>query len=243
MIDGQYDSGKWQARQMLECSMAIKCPSIDLHLSTFKKYQQSFCDSNVLRQVSGSDSVTKQLKQVFKGLWSLEDLCKEGAEVNSVVERALENPHEYVLKPQKEGGGNNFFDDDLKENLLKAKAANGQDPVLSTYLIMERINPPMIPALMLRNGEVSKHSTLSEFGFFSAVFTRNTSDRGGESASDARESLQNKVIGTLMRTKASHHNEGGVNAGFSVIDSPFVVPAEAFNVAGKAQEIQGTINL
>ena len=46
-----------------------------------------------------------------------------------------------------------------------------------------------------------------------------------------------------MRTKASHHNEGGVNAGFSVIDSPFVVPAEAFNVAGKAQEIQGTINL
>ena len=32
-----------------------------------------------------------------------------------------------------------------------------------------------------------------------------------------------------MRTKASHSNEGGVNAGFSVIDNPFVVPAEFFN--------------
>lgn len=32
-----------------------------------------------------------------------------------------------------------------------------------------------------------------------------------------------------MRTKASHFNEGGVNAGFSVIDTPFVVPADDFN--------------
>ena len=65
------------------------------------------------------------MKGLFKGIWSLEDLCKEGSEVNSVVERALANPHEFVLKPQKEGGGNNFFDEELKENLLRAKEANG----------------------------------------------------------------------------------------------------------------------
>ena len=40
MIDGtqDWDESKWQARQMLECSLAIRCPSIDLHLATFKKY-------------------------------------------------------------------------------------------------------------------------------------------------------------------------------------------------------------
>ena len=141
---------------MLECSLAIKCPSIDLHLATFKKFQQSFSDEALLREISGSDATTETLKQLFKGIWSLEDLCKEGAEVNEVVERALENPHEFVLKPQKEGGGNNFFDEELKENLICAKEANGQDAALSTYLIMERIHPPMIPALMLRNGEVTK---------------------------------------------------------------------------------------
>ena len=110
---------------MLECSLAIKCPSIDLHLATFKKFQQSFSDESLLRQVTGSDQTTEALKALFKGIWSLEDLCKEGAEVNSVVESALANPHEFVLKPQKEGGGNNFFDEELKENLLRAKAANG----------------------------------------------------------------------------------------------------------------------
>lgn len=48
--------------------------------------------------------------------------------------------------------------------------------------------------------------------------------------------LVNKVLGTLMRTKASHANEGGVNAGFAVIDSPIVVPADQFNSSddGKA---------
>ena len=99
---------------------------------------------------------------------------------------------------------------------------------------MERIHPPMIPALMLRNGEVSKHDSLSEFGYYSCLFTRNsTADR-------AKETITNEVLGTLMRTKASHHNEGGVNAGFSVIDTPFVVPAESFQ--GAAQ-VQPTIQL
>ena len=52
-----------------------------------------------MREVSGSDATTETLKTLFKGIWSLEDLCQEGAEVNEVVERALANPEEFVLKP------------------------------------------------------------------------------------------------------------------------------------------------
>ena len=29
----------WDARTLMECSRAIKCPSIDVHLTTFKKFQ------------------------------------------------------------------------------------------------------------------------------------------------------------------------------------------------------------
>jgi glutathione synthase len=29
----------WKTRALLECSMAIKCPSIDVQLATFKKFQ------------------------------------------------------------------------------------------------------------------------------------------------------------------------------------------------------------
>ena len=50
-VDGtlEWDERKWQAREMMELSMAVKCPSIDFHLTTFKKFQQSFSDENLLR--------------------------------------------------------------------------------------------------------------------------------------------------------------------------------------------------
>lgn len=36
----QYQTEKdWDTRVMLEVSQAIKCPSIDYHLTTFKKFQ------------------------------------------------------------------------------------------------------------------------------------------------------------------------------------------------------------
>ena len=40
MVTGtqDWDEKKWQTRTMLECSLAVKCPSIDLHLATFKKF-------------------------------------------------------------------------------------------------------------------------------------------------------------------------------------------------------------
>ena len=95
----------------MECSMAVKCPSIDVHLAGFKKYQQSFSDEQLLKDVVGSDEVVENVKALFKGIWSLENLGQSDAEVNGVVDDAIENPHNYVLKPQKEGGGNNFFDD------------------------------------------------------------------------------------------------------------------------------------
>jgi glutathione synthase len=47
--------------------------------------------------------------QVFRGMWSLEDYNDE-EEVRNIVAKVIENPKDYVVKPQKEGGGNNFYD-------------------------------------------------------------------------------------------------------------------------------------
>ena len=35
----------------------------------------------------------------------LHTLCLQGPEGDSVVQKALADPHKYVLKPQREGGG------------------------------------------------------------------------------------------------------------------------------------------
>lgn len=42
----QYNGERdWKIREALELSMAIKCPTIDLHLLTLKKFQEAFsCD-------------------------------------------------------------------------------------------------------------------------------------------------------------------------------------------------------
>ena len=205
--------------------MAIKCPSIDFHLTTFKKYQQSFTDSSLLEKVlDGGCSDLESLKGIFSGLWSLEYLGQEGHEVNEITERAIAEPHNFVLKPQKEGGGNNFFDDELKEKLLEAKASIGKETYLSTYLIMERINTPLVKALMMKNGQMRIVNSLSELGIYSFILFDNSTS--GQDGLKGEYFHNHEIMGTLMRTKESHHNEGGINAGFAVIDTPFVVPSD-----------------
>jgi len=69
-LDEARSEKKWEVREMLECSMAIKCPSVDFQLTTFKKYQQAFSDENLLQKVTGRS--VEKVKHLFKGLYSLE---------------------------------------------------------------------------------------------------------------------------------------------------------------------------
>ena len=78
----QYTSeDDWETRKVLELSQAIKCPSIDYHLTTFKKFQQSFCDPEVLKQVLTEKQRFKDLQEklepVFQGMWSLENFDEQ----------------------------------------------------------------------------------------------------------------------------------------------------------------------
>ena len=53
--------------------------------------------------------------------------------------------------------------------------------------------------------------------------------------------LTNDVLGTLMRSKASHVNEGGVSMGLGVIDSPLIVNSDFFSRA--TDRVNGTIKI
>ncbi|CDW80919.1 glutathione synthetase [Stylonychia lemnae] len=209
----QYENEKdWQTREMLETTMPIKCPSIDVHLTTFKKFQQAFGDERLLKEVMNHHLQDADIiKQIFKGIWTLEDIEKPESEVQEIIRKALDNPHDYVIKPQKEGGGNNFYDDQVKELLEQ-----NDKEYLKQFLIMERINPPEIKAFMLRNGKLIEGQTLSEFGVFSSIFI-------STQHKDQHDVVSQKIIGRLLRTKGKDSNEGGVNAGFAVIDSPLIV--------------------
>jgi len=59
----------------------------------------------------------------------------------------------------------------VREKLLTALNGSDEDEILRSYLIMERIRPPLIDGQLLINGQIYHESTLSEFGFYSAMFS------------------------------------------------------------------------
>ena len=68
------------------------------------------------------------------GLWSLDDL--DDPSTSHILQDAAQNPDKYVLKPQREGGGNNLYGQQLKERLENKEG-------LSAYILMQRIRPPI----------------------------------------------------------------------------------------------------
>lgn len=100
---------EWDGRWLIERSAAIKCPSIHYHLAGTKKVQQQLAKPGVLERFVSDAERVRTIREIFTGLYSLDDT----AEGNAAIELALRNPAKYVLKPQREGGGNNVYDNDI----------------------------------------------------------------------------------------------------------------------------------
>lgn len=58
----------------------------------------------------------ESIRDLFGGLWGFDD--PEDPGVLEALEDAIRNPSDYVLKPQREGGGNNFWGPDMVEVIL-----------------------------------------------------------------------------------------------------------------------------
>lgn len=111
---GHYHSNKeWDARYLMECSKAIKCPSIHYHLAGTKKVQQALAQPEMLERFISDPEEIKSIGKIFTGLYSLDD-----NEVgNNTYEMALKEAERFVLKPQREGGGNNVYGLDIPDVL------------------------------------------------------------------------------------------------------------------------------
>nr|KJB18699.1 hypothetical protein B456_003G066300 [Gossypium raimondii] len=191
---------EWRARLLMEQSSAIKCPSISYHLAGTKKIQQELAKPNVLEKFLESKEDIAKLRKCFAGLWSLVD--------SDITKKAIEKPELFVMKPQREGGGNNIYGDDVKETLLRLQKEGSEED--AAYILMQRIFPAVSPTFLIRDSICHKDHAISELGVYSAYL------RNKESV------IMNDQCGYLMRTKVSSSNEGGVAAGFAVLDSIYL---------------------
>ncbi|EPZ34352.1 Glutathione synthase, substrate-binding, eukaryotic domain-containing protein, partial [Rozella allomycis CSF55] len=189
---------EWRAREMIEKSTAISCPNIAYTLIGFKKIQEILCQENTAglplkRYLQPNEA--KFIRSSFMKFHSFD--TKE--ELISIVSK---NPESLVLKPQREGGGNNIYGKDILPFLNSLN-----DDSFSSYVLMELINTKPFLNYIIKDGKVMKANLISELGIY-GVFIKNSN-----------QILENKVIGHLLRSKSQGVNEGGVAAGYGVIDS------------------------
>jgi len=191
---------EWTARGLLERSLAIKCPSIAQHLAGTKKVQQALAVTGELERFVGAGTA-QTLRTCFAGLYGLEE--DGGAAVEDIVRKAIASPDGFVLKPQREGGGNNLYGEEMRASLQTMSAAER-----ASFILMERIRPPSSPMPLMRDGMLDGGDCTSELGIYGAIL------------SDGKETLWNECAGHLLRVKLSGVDEGGVCAGFAVLSSP-----------------------
>ena len=221
----------YKTRFLLERSKAIKCPSIALQLAGGKKVQEVLTRPGVLErfltdkkygeQVIGEDEI-KELRKSFMGMWGLdvsEDMLTpdvtalESGQEEFGVLKAREKALSLVLKPQREGGGNNVYKEAIPLFLDTLAPEERQ-----AWIAMELILPPDTGNYLIRARPAESKETrapvktgvISELGIFGwSLF-------GGTCLID-------KQAGWLLRTKGKESNEGGVATGYSVLDSLLLI--------------------
>jgi glutathione synthase len=213
------DSGvEWQAREKLELSRATKCPTLGYHLAGTKKVQQELARPGVLERFFPDDSEgqVQKMRRAFAGLYSLGDDAVD-EDIAAVRDVLLAQGHSrYVLKPQREGGGYNFYGEQLAAKLRDNVVVKGDtlelDEKLGEFILMERLFPPQQRAVLLRSGKVEGvGDTISELGCYGTVVV----------AQDGTI-VHNEYAGFLLRTKFSNVDEGGVASGFATLSSPYL---------------------
>ncbi len=208
----------WKARLHLERSAAIKCPSILTHLAGSKKIQQILATpSSPYLSLFLSDTSWKhdidRVRATFTAIYPLDDTAdgQTAIQIAKDPSRAVK----YVLKPQREGGGNNIYGAKIPPFL----ATLGEDErSYGGHILMELIQPPSVRNTIVRNGAVKSGEVIGELGIYGICLWRN-----GEPDGRNMKVLKNWEGGFLVRTKGRESEEGGVAAGFGAVDSVCLV--------------------
>ena len=202
----EYDLVGRQTRLRLEMSSAIKCPSILSHISTFKKVQQALTAPGEIERFI-SPQKAKRVRETFAIIHPL-DQSPEGLHARKLV--SDKDCSNYILKPSLEGGGHNIYDR-IPEFLTSIPVS-----YWSSYVLMERIQPPVSKNVLMGPAGVDGGQVVSELGIFGACLWRSTTEKGFDL-------LQNSCAGWSFKTKHADVDEMSVVKGYGCFDTPRLI--------------------
>ncbi|XP_053403446.1 glutathione synthetase-like isoform X2 [Mercenaria mercenaria] len=196
-------NAEFKLRLDIERSRAIKCPTVAVHLAGCKKVQQVLTEPGVLERFIDDTEVIKDIRSTFVGLYRL-----DAKDSSKIITQAIQTPEKFVLKPQREGGGNNLFGDDLRNYLEKIKESSER----SAWILMDRIQATRHRNRLIRAGLGPEcRNVVSELGIYGVHISTPTLE------------LENFESGYLIRTKPEEANEAGLCEGLACVDTPFLV--------------------
>ncbi|CAH8871055.1 unnamed protein product [Trichobilharzia szidati] len=207
------DNETWDVKYQLEKSLAIKCPCIQYMLANTKIIQAALSKPKYLSRFFQPNSSSYQnVLSTFANQYTLdaEMGISDSTEIQQIIHECMLKPENYVLKPQREGGGNNYFGEQLVQKL---KSIMNHDE-RKDYVLMERIRPYVFENQVLNSfskcNEPKVQEMVTELGIFGAILV----------CDDAIH--LNEFSGHLLRSKPLECNEGGIVAGFGCLDSPYI---------------------
>ena len=193
---------------MIELSTAVKCPSMDTYLCTFKVFQYQLHKPEILMKYIPEELIANDLKRFFVKIYFVNEMSEE--QRIQIYKEIREDMSKYIVKPQKEGGGNNYYNEEILK-ILPEEGCSEITEHLKNSLIMERINPPEIKTSLLHNNILKTLKTISEISVYGIIL------------SNTDRIWLNETAGFLIRTKENTSQEGGVIVGVSAIDLPHLV--------------------
>jgi glutathione synthase len=194
----------WRARHLIESSSAVSVPSARTQLANTKLIQLVLSRQSVLERFA-SATVAERLARTCVAFSKLDEpMLAAGGPQRLGREAALHAPDDWVLKPHREGGGNNFFGEQMMSQLQSMSQADA-----AAYILMEKIRQPVFESVRLVEGQAIPCRCVTELGFFSTAYF----DAGA-----AQPRFLN-TEGYLLRTKDESTDEGLVLGGFSFLDT------------------------
>lgn len=193
----------WKARELIEASSAVSLPSVMVQLANMKKLQHTLSEPSNLRRFV-TDAEAQRLERTFVHFARLEEEIEWKGQRGKARDLAIAFPDDWVMKPHREGGANNFFGDEMVTELKRLNAEESE-----AFILMEMIHQEPFRAIRLVRGEVEDGPCFTELGVYGIYLAPDSKS----------EPVLNREGGYLLRTKDVANKEGLVLGGFSFMDS------------------------
>lgn len=200
-VPQQYEADDWAVRERIELSKAVKCPDASLQLINMKYFQYVINQRDTWSRFGFTEKEFRASLGSFCGIWTIDDFALDKLKMREfVISRG--GFGRFVLKPQREGGANNLFNAQIQAAFEELSAEE-----LRAYILMEKIDAKTHTNIHCDWKELKVRDSIDEIGLFHFNLWKDGCE------------LSQAAGGSLVRTKLSEFEEGGVSMGYAVINS------------------------